>query len=401
MLVALALFLSPLLEWKENAEARNRANRPPYEIQTHPSWLSFRADSLWQSLSENLLEEIQRRHSRARDELTARLQASKTQLEPADSPDSLDSDRLRTRSVYGLLPEVHVDRGHGAIFPLPIQAPHPHSWFELSVQALALLKRQREFAGNLEESSESLLALSQRLASHHQAIEALATQSRHLQTWVPALENQWHSARSQNRLPRSHFVIDSLKKGDQPALGALREELRPHRILKRDFLPDRLPSHAKATPVELPIATDIADPRFRAEVEGALDTHWNQSPWAKRHGVRFKIRWKSIPENRRFATGQSSLIEHLQSFPEGWAVITTGGLTAHVRSHAMVLGPGKVDARTLGHELGHLLGFEDCYLRTLSGQGWRGLAVLEWNNPFYPDDLMCDNTLGVARALVW
>ena len=47
------------------------------------------------------------------------------------------------------------------------------------------------------------------------------------------------------------------------------------------------------------------------------------------------------------------------------------------------------------------MGFGDCYVRTLGSEGLFGLAVLEWDNPYYPDDLMCDNTVGVPRAEQW
>lgn len=181
----------------------------------------------------------------------------------------------------------------------------------------------------------------------------------------------------------------------------LRDLLRPRRVLPRAFLPDTLEGHRSKKPIDLPITTDVVDPRFLREVEGSLDTHWNQSPWAKRERISFRISWKRIAVNRRFRERREGLSEHLLRFPETSASMTTGGLTTYVKGSTLILGPGKILPRTLAHEIGHLLGFGDCYLRTLSGQGLLGSAVLEWDNPLYPDDIMCDNGVGVARAEAW
>ena len=82
-------------------------------------------------------------------------------------------------------------------------------------------------------------------------------------------------------------------------------------------------------------------------------------------------------------------------------MITTGGLTTYVKDRFLVLGPGAISPRTLAHEMGHLMGFDDCYLRTLTSQWVFGLGVLEWDNPLYPDDLMCDNSVGEPRVEIW
>jgi hypothetical protein len=217
---------------------------------------------------------------------------------------------------------------------------------------------------------------------------------RYLEEWIPQLERQWDQAKTP---PASYLVIRDLSKIDAPETwDELREGLRPRRVIQREYLPEKLSGR-----VRLPIATDIADKKFLAEVEGALETHWNDSPWAKSIGVRFRIQWTPVPRDLAFAAGKATLHQHLEQFPKGSAILTTGGLTPHVSGRALVLGPGKINPRTISHELGHLLGFGDCYMRTLSSQSVFGLGVLEWDNPLYPDDLMCDNTVGVARAEAW
>jgi hypothetical protein len=169
--------------------------------------------------------------------------------------------------------------------------------------------------------------------------------------------------------------------------------------MKRPFLPESLEDSDGL--IILPIYTDINNHRFLAEVEGALNTHWNQSSWAKEQGVGFYIRWSFVPVDRRLASGQDSFLLHLARFPKDKASLTTGGLTTYVRGNTLILGPGSIQPRTIAHEIGHLLGFGDCYLRTLTSQGIFGLGILEWDNPFYPDDIMCDNTVGEPRVEVW
>jgi hypothetical protein len=72
-----------------------------------------------------------------------------------------------------------------------------------------------------------------------------------------------------------------------------------------------------------------------------------------------------------------------------------------VKGSTIVLGPGKITPRTIAHEIGHLFGFNDCYLRTMTAQGLYGIGLLEWDNPLYPDDLMCDNLVGEVHSEIW
>lgn len=317
-----------------------------------------------------------------------------------------DPAELATRGTYGKLPEVHVDQGVGAIFPMPPARPQRISWYQAAHSAVRLRRKLRRLGSLMDkweaESPEDRVAKFGGVAGLWE--EAAAEQTRlshlvrYLEEWVPQLESQWDEARPER--PASYQVLRELHSsdlaGDPAVMENLREALRPRRVAKREYLPEKL-----SGVVRLPLATDITNRGFLAEVEGAVDTHWNQSPWARGVGVRFEIRWRPVARDARFASGRAGLREHLERFPPGSAILTTGGLTPHVTGRALVLGPGRITPRTLAHEIGHLLGFGDCYLRTLSGQGVFGLAVLEWDNPIYPDDLMCDNGLGVARAEVW
>lgn len=369
-------------------------------IQRSPTWISKKTDSFWKRQAQNLFVEISSQHISLLKDLKSekKLFGIRTHL---DSP---DESELQTQGTYGLLPEVLVDYSYTAtVFPMPIARPHRYSWCQIFLAALNLQKELRQSRQSLEQWKESAAWNSPEDHRAHfdqvakswnqlnKGLISLTLQYRYLEAWIPQLNG---------RKPAFAEATAALLDGESQKFDALREVLKPKRVMRRPFLPEHL-SDAKNGLIVLPIATDIQSRKFENEVEGALDTHWNQSSWARKNHVRFKIRWTHLPINRFFATHAEGLKEHLMHFPKDKAGITTGGLNTHVTGQVLVLGPGKIYPRTLAHELGHLLGFEDCYFRTLTSQGVFGLGVLEWDNPVYPDDLMCDNFLGEPMAEVW
>ena len=375
-------------------------------FQVDPTRISQLTDSFWRKLALALTHQIEREWKPILSQLLTE-QKILTQLKAL--PNSLDEassgkpEDFATQAHYCSLPEVLVDWQHGAIFPMPLQAPTRLSWYHAARRASAIMKalmRETELLDSNAKLSaatrkDRFLEASRLYEKAQREFAQLAQEERYLEAWIPQLEAEWEKALARSQIPSSYAIarFSSMSAGSQ---SAARQELRPHRIMKRTFLPDKL-----GGVVTLPIQTDISDIRFLREVEGALDTYWNQSKWADHHETHFRIRWEHIPKNTKFAAGQSTLQEHLRNFKKESAGMTTGGLTTHVKGQVLVFGPGKINPRTLAHELGHLMGFEDCYFRTLSSQGVFGLAVFEWNNPVFPDDLMCDNSVGVPRAEVW
>jgi hypothetical protein len=377
-------------------------SRPPKQAQADPGFFSRRLDPAWRSLASHLISEVQGEHAR----LEAELLSSARRLPPGsvDLP-ALRDRELKVEGTYGQLPEVLVDQDPGAIFPAPLAQPQRFSWFQTSGQAreslLGLARFEKGFRAWQALSEPERIRRFGELAGAWEELDSriatLARHSRYLDTWVPQLSHQWVAAASGGTKPVEYLLTSAIQAGDPGLTDALAEVLKPKRVIKRPFLPEEL----EPSVVTVPIATDVSDRRFLAEVAGALSTHWSQSTWAREQGVTFKIEWTRLARDDAFARGRITLEEHLAKFPQNRAGMTTGGLTTYVRGQTLVLGPGKINPRTLAHELGHLLGFGDCYLRTLSGQGFFGTAVLEWDNPLYPDDLMCDNTVGAARAEVW
>lgn len=376
--------------------------QPLHAAKPDPTWISKSSDQAWRELALKLVAQTQL----DRESLSREL-VRETQRLPhgsVDLPAERDAE-MATSGLYGRLPEVRVDREMGAIFPVPVSPPARFSWYQISIRAGETLSSLQRFASGFKQwqalpPAKRVERFGEVSAAWDEIEEREATLTHHvryLETWIPRLWRQWEH--SEGGRPPAYVLTKAISLGDPRLMDPLRELMRPSRVIKRKYLPAELrPGKA---PIPIPIATDITDRRFIAEFEGALATHWNQSAWAKNQGVRFRIAWTYLPRDMAFAQGKSTLEDHLKTFPADRAALTTGGLSTYVHGNALVIGPGVINPRTLAHELGHLLGFADCYLRTLSSQGVLGTAILEWDNPLYPDDLMCDNTVGSPRAEVW
>jgi len=80
------------------------------------------------------------------------------------------------------------------------------------------------------------------------------------------------------------------------------------------------------------------------------------------------------------------LAKHIGRFPSGGAVLTTGANSTHVIGYGINLGPHDMAPSGLAHELGHILGFVDLYVRGYRDRGPEGYEVLEVL--IDPDDIM-------------
>ncbi|HTL11777.1 MAG TPA: hypothetical protein VL588_04780 [Bdellovibrionota bacterium] len=337
--------------------------------------------------------------------LRARIDAELDQL-PGHGQLPIPKDtELRMQGSYGVLPEVYVDKGYGATFPHPMPVPVRISWFDAWTRARRLVRQISTLEGQVDRWSRLPVADKIKDGDRLEGIwlgltsdlTELASTIRYLTAWWPRLVKSRGGANVSGLFA---LVRDPRLTGAErrELWERLRDVLRPHRVLTRSFLPETLKPGSSYV---VPVATDIADRSFLAEVEGAVDMHWNHSPWAQAQRISFRIQWKQVPLDRPFKLGRRTIDEHVASFPKTAAAMTTGADSHFTRDNVLVLAPGHITARTLAHEFGHLLGFDDCYFRTLAAQGFRGAEILEWSNPVYPDDLMCDDGVGVARAEVW
>ncbi len=151
----------------------------------------------------------------------------------------------------------------------------------------------------------------------------------------------------------------------------------------------------------VPVYTDIADRNFVATVKRIIEAIWNLRDGAREFRVELDITYvpsKSLyPDGAMPAVGEPiDLPRHLQRFPADAAILTTGALTTHVQSYAIVLGPHPITPRILAHEFGHLLCFRDAYVRGYEDLGKDGFQILEVSTD--PTDIMADPVAGSVQV---
>jgi len=158
----------------------------------------------------------------------------------------------------------------------------------------------------------------------------------------------------------------------------------------------------------LTVSTDIEDETFLDKTGRAVETAYNGSAAARDRGFVLAVDWKRIPAETLYPEGRPARAEeidvarHTKRFPAGDLVLSTGAKSTHAwTGRSVLLGPGNIEGRVLAHELSHLLGFDDAYLRGYEGdpQGEFGALLVEWVG--LKDDLMGNPSGGaVTPAMI-
>lgn len=172
--------------------------------------------------------------------------------------------------------------------------------------------------------------------------------------------------------------------------------------------------HAVVAPrqhlISIAMTSDLADPSVVERVRAAVDAHWRLDLDGETFRVALDV--QPITPSALYGGAAASLgaacappvegapidvAAHVARFPPDRAVLTTGAGTLHVASgRAVVLAPFDVTPRVLAHEIGHLLGFPDAYVRGYRDDGTDGFRILE----YVPDltDLMAAPGRGGVKA---
>jgi hypothetical protein len=141
--------------------------------------------------------------------------------------------------------------------------------------------------------------------------------------------------------------------------------------------------------------TDIQDETFLESFHLGLREAFNESEAARSSRFVVDLEIRRVPVHTLYPEGAPRRGEwidiktHAARFPDGALVLTTGAASTHAfQGRAILLGTSPITRRTLAHEFGHLLGFEDAYLRGYEGDpaDELGVVLVEWTG--LSDDLM-------------
>ncbi len=228
--------------------------------------------------------------------------------------------------------------------------------------------------------------------------------------WQSAVERHTDFFEEKNRLVAKVRRMKALLEagGDVEDVATLRDEIRKEAA---PFSPTpglAMERRGGLWVLPVTVVTDIGDEEFLKRFAAAVRTAFSQAEVARRMGFRLELTLRKVaaasfydgnPPRRGAAIDES---EHFKKFPDGALVLTTGGETTHAFIGKYVqLGSQPVRPRELAHEFGHLLGFNDAYLRGHEGRPGDafGCVLVEWSGLL--DDIMGSPSRGrVSSAMI-
>jgi len=310
--------------------------------------------------------------------------------------------RVRSRG-YGILPEIVEDTPARAV--------------ESGQRVYSLETLGPDYAPDLRDAavlaarvaSEAGLPLAPWVAELERLRERLADFEDHLDyhaAWQVAVVGHRDWFQQRNRLAdRVQQLFDLERQSKPPAeVGAVRRDLLAVIAPFRPTEGLRVERRARGVRVlAIDVWTDVVDPPFLETVRRAVERAYSDSAAAGVRRLALELHFRRIGAGELYGgrpprPGDTiDLDDHLSRFPAGTLVMTTGAASTHAMTgRAVLLGPGPVQPRTLAHEFGHLLGFDDAYLRSYRGDpgGAFGAELIEWIG--LSDDLMGNPQGGVV-----
>jgi len=153
--------------------------------------------------------------------------------------------------------------------------------------------------------------------------------------------------------------------------------------------------------IDVSLYTDIEDRDFLRSVKENVEAVWRLRSVDDEFRVR--VNFIMIAPARLYVqshpppTGADLVLEHhLSLFPPRAAILTTGARTTHVWGRAILLGPEDISGRVLAHEMGHILGFSDSYVRRYKDLGADGYQIVELTGG--SNDIMASPASGAVLA---
>ncbi len=187
-------------------------------------------------------------------------------------------------------------------------------------------------------------------------------------------------ARNRSRFDRFTEIYSLLVSGAPGAAETARDFLSPPKV--PSFLGiDR--SSAERMVLHLPVYTDILDDAFLGVVEEGVERLWRVE--GAGFTYQLDVEFRKVPAREVYPSGRApsagdhiDLYSHADRFPDDGALLTTGAQSTYgYVGRYVALGPGEISVRTLAHEFGHVLGFDDGYIRGYRDAGPGGFEILE------------------------
>jgi len=149
------------------------------------------------------------------------------------------------------------------------------------------------------------------------------------------------------------------------------------------------------------VCTDIDDSSFLRAFKDGVHEAFSFSSAAQAKQFSIELSWQQIRAENLYPDGvpvrgtHIDMDTHFALFTGCPLVLTSGAISLNAEVGSRIfLRTAPVSPRTLAHEFGHLLGFEDAYVRGYDGDPSDpyGVVIVEWTG--LSSDLMGDSTRG-------
>jgi len=327
---------------------------------------------------------------------------SRIEAEAPELRERLDPRPPSSREVgYGVLPELLANPPEASVQPRErrYSLEKISTSFAPTIRDAAILAARateepsaglEELLGEYEGLKASLANLQDHLAYHEfwQASVAAIPQVYAKRAQTLEMVREWNSLR---RSPGDGVRLGELEAG-------IRDRLTP--FTRTPGLGITASPDAGSS-LGVRVYTDLEDDSFLQIFATAVEDAWTHSAAAEASGLSVELELVRLeasalyPETPPTRGSSLDIEDHLQRFPAGALVLTTGAASTHAEVGRYIqLGSSPIRPRTLAHEFGHLLGFTDGYLRAVEGESTDpfGVLLIEWTGLF--DDLMGDARRG-------
>lgn len=311
---------------------------------------------------------------------------------------SLDPPKSRATG-YGLLPVILDDAPQVTV--LPTQTFYSLRWLEQRLEKV--FQKVEKLAGQVPDAIEIEPLVSSFEQSLMQFRNLEANLNYHEQ-WQQEVVRSPGYFRDKNRLVALARQMNILiTNNESPQKVA---ELRGQLVQNvASFRPTRgltilnLEGGQEVLPVT--VCTDIEDQDFLQAFYDGVQEAFSQSLAARAHRFSVELKWRMIRVDILYPNGapirgtRIDMNAHRTLFQDCPLLLTTGASsTTAMVGDRIFLGTEPVSRRTLAHEFGHLLGFEDAYVRGYDGKpdDLYGVVIVEWTG--LTADLMGDSTGG-------